>query len=635
MTTSTLMSLPIDIVWKRLALDDEMMWLDPPGLVYPNRWIPTVTIFYAHPQADLIPDEYKENIITYLKIVCSITGTNLLNDSLTKGEPWPIDHEASKVIAKNLAVYYGCYGAILEVDVTPYQADENISPSDYPYFLDFQPKKREIYEAVTESGEILSGSKQSTSVRKSISETEDIEYAEGIATPTVPQIKGIWHEEISNVRNIDASRENREKFSHTTNLSQLYHQLNSYHLGTNRALFFLQPRPHVVDPKHQTFLFGPRRLEGIQEFFFVVIQPKSHPGLCVSAGLQTGHFAFNKIPGQAIKPNPIIPPPKFHYHHPDPETESHKDYEGGNTNFQPPTYVAMFDKEIVDKEINTDVNKGQEKTWDQVKTDKVPIMKGPGWTLKIDTNLSKNKENIVHISVDINDMGVRVSSLTKRIYKKENGNYKLEKGFAVIHADVIIYLNEKNSATGFPKDNEIIDFFTKIKKVGACLDKNGKIYTYPTNSWFQDKKVRKDPSFPSVKPNQPHGKMQSINDLNMRIIEAMKDQDELVVEMHGPGPVSNPLYTDFAIQQFRESISERTDSEWLQSPVGALSQISERKKNLLIEKGVETRAQLVEIPLQHLQRMLQMGNEEVRKLYLNAWDIPTSKIEGNAKPRKG
>ena len=49
-----------------------------------------------------------------------------------------------------------------------------------------------------------------------------------------------------NIRTTDAARENRRTLSHTTQLSQMYHQLNSYHLGSNRAAFFMLPRPHVV-----------------------------------------------------------------------------------------------------------------------------------------------------------------------------------------------------------------------------------------------------------------------------------------------------------------------------------------------------------------------------------------------------
>jgi hypothetical protein len=610
------MSLPVDIVWQRLALDDEMMWMNPPGLIYPKPWSPSVVIFYARPQADLIPEEYKESIITYLKVVCSITGTNLLNGDLTEGNPWPANHPASKVSANNLATYYGCYGAILEVDVTPYQANHaDVSLTDYPYFIDFQPKKREIYEAVTQSGEILSDSKQSVSVRKSISSVEDLEQTQGITTATVPEFKGVWREEFSNVRTIDASRENREKFAQTTNLSQLYHELNSYYLGTNRALFFLQPRPHVGDPDYQTFLWGPRRLEGIQEFFLVVLQPKTQPGLCVNARLETGHFAFGKIPGQPLKSEPASPQ-QFKFYHGDP---LQADYHYQKSENLQEYYVGKFGQDIgEDKEIDTDKNKGKEKGWNDVKNDNKPVMQGLGWELQIDMAASKNLFNVHDIAVTIDSMGVKVSSLTL----KGQGDAV---GWPVIYAGITVYLKYKNVGLGFTEDTQTIDFFTKLKTVGACLDVHDQIHPTPTKSYFQDKTVRARKGPYAKRSEQPQGKSQAMNDLNLLIFEALRDQDEVIIEKHGPGPVSNPLHTDFAIQQFQLNLPLHRDSAWGRNLVQHLPQISEHMKARLLESGIETRAQLLEIPMDQLQQRLQLSNEEVRNLYLNAWDVPTAR----------
>ena len=97
-----------------------------------------------------------------------------------------------------------------------------------------------------------------------------------------------------NIRTTDAAREARETFSHTTQLSQMYHQLNSYHLGTNRAAFFVLPRPHVVQSEH-TFVNGPRELEGIQEFMLVVVRPKEMKNFCVEAYLETAHLTGKPI----------------------------------------------------------------------------------------------------------------------------------------------------------------------------------------------------------------------------------------------------------------------------------------------------------------------------------------------------
>lgn len=69
----------------------------------------------------------------------------------------------------------------------------------------------------------------------------------------------------------------------------MYHQLTSYHLGTNRTVFFMLPRPHIVQSE-KTFVNGPRKLEGIQEFFLVVMRPQEIEDICVEAYLETAHI---------------------------------------------------------------------------------------------------------------------------------------------------------------------------------------------------------------------------------------------------------------------------------------------------------------------------------------------------------
>ena len=80
----------------------------------------------------------------------------------------------------------------------------------------------------------------------------------------------------------DASRERRETTSHTTSFNQLHQLLNAYHLGTNSCVFLVAPRPHIVTTETGqivNLLDGPRRLEGIQNFFLVVEAPKQLKGL--------------------------------------------------------------------------------------------------------------------------------------------------------------------------------------------------------------------------------------------------------------------------------------------------------------------------------------------------------------------
>ena len=145
----------------------------------------------------------------------------------------------------------------------------------------------------------------------------------------------------------DNQKEKREALSHTTQLTQMYHQLNSYHLGTNRAVFFVLPRPHTVQ-SDLTFVNGPRELEGIQEFFLVVMRPKEVKDICVDAYLETAHVGY--------VPNYIDiwrPEPSRNFHFSVYGTESTKVFE--KTKPYPPT--GVLEENI---EIDTDNNNGYE-----------------------------------------------------------------------------------------------------------------------------------------------------------------------------------------------------------------------------------------------------------------------------------
>jgi hypothetical protein len=169
--------------------------------------------------------------------------------------------------------------------------------------MDFEPKRREIYEAVSNSGEILGRSGSALNVRKSGTTGDSTEYASKIGA----EVKGSddsgtrtygeksWgggtHVQEENVNTTDSSREKRETYSSTTNLTQMYELFTGYHLGSNRALFHMVSRPHTTEMKDQyTFVNGPRRLEGIQDVFLIVNRPKDQPGLCIETFLETAHL---------------------------------------------------------------------------------------------------------------------------------------------------------------------------------------------------------------------------------------------------------------------------------------------------------------------------------------------------------
>jgi hypothetical protein len=77
--------------------------------------------------------------------------------------------------------------------------------------------------------------------------------------------------EDSSKTHTETSRDLRETRGTETEINQLYNLLSSYHIGTNRALFLMLPRPHTMQPTdRRTFVRGLRIIEGIQDFFLVI-----------------------------------------------------------------------------------------------------------------------------------------------------------------------------------------------------------------------------------------------------------------------------------------------------------------------------------------------------------------------------
>ena len=95
---------------------------------------------------------------------------------------------------------------------------------------------------------------------------------------------------LENIRTIDNSIEKRESYGSTTQISNLYHQLDSYHQGMNRAVFFHNARPHTEPALYNTFVNGLRVIEGVQEHFLIVKRPKTMANICVKAILETAHI---------------------------------------------------------------------------------------------------------------------------------------------------------------------------------------------------------------------------------------------------------------------------------------------------------------------------------------------------------
>ena len=305
------LALPVDVPWKRLCVSGDMIDKKVCDRDFPYRWRSSVAVFSYEPPKD--DQTYDGMIVSYLKVACTITGFQEDPDEVglknRKASSYWNDPRIIENYADVVSKYYGCYGSILEVAVAPAGSKEEVAAMPglaFPYFIDFEPKKREVYELVSETGEVMSRSLENINVHKGTTTTDSHENLDvflgqsghvsagkgggGAAFQSEWGTRDLSQEQYTNLRTTDRAREMREVFSHTTQLTQMYHQFNSYHLGTNRAVFFMLPRPHVMQSE-LTFVNGPRQLEGIQEIFLVVMRPDTMAELCVEAYLETGHIA--------------------------------------------------------------------------------------------------------------------------------------------------------------------------------------------------------------------------------------------------------------------------------------------------------------------------------------------------------
>lgn len=304
------LNLPTDIPWERICVTEDMLDETVCDDVRPAKWQTSLAVFRYVP-----PDEFQEypnHRITYLKVAATITGYQPIDMEIQGEIDWD-DVNVSTIpgLKDLLNAYHPCHGAILQVTVGP-PAGTSLPLGSYPYIMDFEPKKRELYEMATDTQEKQSRSIESLNITKSSGNTQSLEvldidtggggvggtaYGFGVS---VSNANGQWGSKRVNSgeslssRSQDVGQEKRETYSFSTQLSQMYHLLDSYHLGTNRAVFFIQPRPHTLD-EPSGFVRGPRPVDGIQEFFLIVSQQIDQEAFCVSLRLDTSHLTNTPI----------------------------------------------------------------------------------------------------------------------------------------------------------------------------------------------------------------------------------------------------------------------------------------------------------------------------------------------------
>ena len=308
-----LLNLPINIPWKQVAVSPDMMDTNFGNKRFPFAWRSSLAISAYEPKPEELPEELCKERITYLKITCSITGYQPDAEETRIGiasfSDLPEEEQARIQRILEEESYFACYGVLLNVAVFPLNplalpVEPKIELEDYPHIVALEPKVRDFYQAATESGEVLSGSKSGINTDKTLTHIESSESSTSFGASVKIPVKGTevglsgsttrtnttTDQDQWSVQT-DASRERRETQGTTTQLSQMYNLLTGYHQGTNRATFLMLPRPHVLQSTdRRTFVQGLRQIEGIQEFMLIVSRPEGAPGICVETFLETAHF---------------------------------------------------------------------------------------------------------------------------------------------------------------------------------------------------------------------------------------------------------------------------------------------------------------------------------------------------------
>lgn len=302
------LQLPVNVPWTLLKASGDMIDVWPMRRVGdpdtpPWQWASSIAIFGYEPDPEDLPAALCDQRLTFLKISCSITGyqppASELEAVLVAYPNVPSDR-----LSRMIGEYHACHGALLNVSVFPSPPWETIwdQPplSTFPRIVDFEPKNRDLYQAATDKGEVLTASKSGIKTDKSFTSVDSTETGldAGVNVPIEKITANVglsheWGKKETDVDSItrDGSLERRETQGTTTSISQMYSLLSGYHIGTNRAKFLILPRPHSLPPTiQQTFVQGVRELEGIQEFFLVVSRPRDQEALCIKASLETGHI---------------------------------------------------------------------------------------------------------------------------------------------------------------------------------------------------------------------------------------------------------------------------------------------------------------------------------------------------------
>lgn len=334
---NTLPDFPSDVPWTLIAASPDMMGTQFCAELPTQQWYgwrSSLAIFAYEPELISLPSVLCNQRVTFLRVTANITGYQPSAEETRQGYTAFSDLPPDQ-LDNLLGQYFSCTGALLSVSVFPGPDAQGNTSSDithYPHIIEFEPKTRDYVQSTTQDGEILTASSSDIKIGRGQSVTDTTETGVSASTKiTLPLgggsisaggVKGTapsgsaelsgsltrkWGDTTQDTfsTTADASTQLQQKYGTTTKLSQLYHMLTGYHVGTNRAIFLMLSRLGTLQaPFQESIVNGMRYIEGVQEFFLIVARPNDMMGLSIQADLDTSHLPENTT-------NP--PPPQAQY----------------------------------------------------------------------------------------------------------------------------------------------------------------------------------------------------------------------------------------------------------------------------------------------------------------------------------
>jgi hypothetical protein len=487
---------------------------------------------------------------------------------------------------------------------------KDLGLEDYPYIMAFEPQKREMYETVNESGEAMSRSLSNINVRKGFTSTESEEVLDIDTGWSFAQSgeasgpmgggggslslgrQGQWGtrnvdtEQREDVRTTDVSRERREVSSHSTTLSQLYHLFNGYHLGTNRSLFFMLPRPHVTEVKEngrtvRTFANGPRRIEGVQEVFLVVNRPKSVPGICVETLLETAHLDW-EVTERTDQPAPDVTIAEL-------ERFLTEKYKG--TDYQ---YWHTGDEEHYEHYITS-------VTWDSTSR----VFGSNGYR--------KGKSHIIQ-----NGWGVT----------RQSDYMTYEEALALYY---------KDNPDRAPEPVVVVDTKTSMiltaRSTQGCLPRSvhkGCVEQSVPENISQDREwISMETKVPVARqPARSSAGNQFVHNIGQKLKASFGSR-----ERYTRGDIDF-LQTDYALSRLRRRVAGMPDEDPMNKPLEGIPQLDPdlRRQFSRHFPNVQRRKQALEIPTSELRRLLRWSEPQVREFQLLLLGVDRGRTKRGTKP---